>query len=369
MNDTPRLEGAPGPADDARFVMRPCRIDDLPAIERIAAASVVGITTLPPDLAALRIRVERAVNAFASDDAASGEETYLFVLEDRLQGAVVGTSGIAASAGFHDRFYSYRNEFIVHASESLRASNRIHTLHLCHDLTGHALFTSFYIAPPLERTAAPQLLSRARLLYISQFRSRFPDRIASESPGLCDERGHCPFWEAVGQRFFNMTYTEAELKAGGRNKAFIAELMPQAPVYVPLLPEAAQLAVGQLHPVSEIPFGILMDEGFEADTYVDIFDGGPTAEARFGLLRSVRKGRRLKVGEASDTPAPAGTPWQMVANTCSEGFRATLTPAVVCEDRLLLTPAALQALELKPGEAARCVELLLPAASEEETAP
>lgn len=109
--------------------------------------------------------------AFQTLDDASGEEAYLFVLEDLAAARVIGTSGIAASAGFHDRFYSYRNEFAVHTSEALGESNRIHTLHLCHDPTGYTLLTSFYIEPGSCRHR--RCACRARLLFISEFASRF----------------------------------------------------------------------------------------------------------------------------------------------------------------------------------------------------
>ncbi|MDN3920096.1 arginine N-succinyltransferase [Roseateles violae] len=304
------------------FLLRPVALADLPALERMAAASADAINSLPHDRAKLLTRIERSIEAFASQDAASGEETYLFVLEDLARGELIGCSGIAASAGFHDRFYSYRNEFVVHASAALGVSQRMHTLHLCHDLTGYTLLTSFYIDPAYEQGLAPQLLSRARLLFIAQFAERFSDRLAAENPGLADAAGNSPFWDAIGRRFFDMDYPQAESLAGGRHKAFIAELMPHSAVYVPLLPEAAQWAIGQLHPVAELPFSILQDEGFDADTYVDIFDGGPTVEANLAMLRSVRHARRLTVNKGPDS---AGEPvWHVVTNARREGFRAVL---------------------------------------------
>ncbi|MFN5049897.1 arginine N-succinyltransferase [Roseateles sp.] len=306
------------PAHD--LLLRPVAPEDLPALERIAAATADGISSLPEDSERLRERIERSCQAFASEDAASGEETYLFVLEER--GRVIGSSGIAASAGFHDRFYSYRNEFVVHASAALGVSQRLHTLHLCHDLTGVTLLTSFYIEPAYEAGLAPQLLSRARLLFIALFAERFNSRIAAEHPGLVDAQGHSPFWDAVGRRFFNMDYAQAEKVVGGRSKAFIADLMPHSPVYVPLLPEAAQFAIGQLHPVGELPFGILQDEGFDADTYIDIFDGGPTVEGRLELLRSVRQARRLAL-----RPGALGLGqehWHLVCTERRRDFRASL---------------------------------------------
>jgi arginine N-succinyltransferase len=341
--------------DPQQLLLRAARPSDIDAVERIAAASATGITTLPADRAQLLARLQRSEQAFASDDDASGEEIHLFVLEDLAAPGgprIVGTSGIAASAGFADRFYTYRNEMVVHASAALGASNRIHALHLCHDLTGHTLLTSFYIEPAYEATLAPQLLSRARLLFIAQFAERFSDRIAAESPGLADEAGRCPFWDAVGRRFFDMDYPQIERLTGGRSKAFIAELMPQAPIYVPLLPEEAQWAIGQLHPVAELPFGILHDEGFDTETYVDIFDGGPIVEARLDRLRTVRHGQLATADALPATDAP----WLLVTTTRRADFRATLvrqaTPLAA------LPPALQQRLGLGPDDAVRLAPLV-----------
>ncbi|MCX9157698.1 arginine N-succinyltransferase [Niveibacterium sp. 24ML] len=345
-----------------QFVLRPSTPEDLPAIERIAAASTFGINSLPPDRDFLLARIERSQHAFQTQDDASGEESYLFVLEDTAAGRVIGTSGIAASAGFHDRFYSYRNEFAVHASEALGESNRIHTLHLCHDLTGYTLLTSFYIEPDYADTVAPQLLSRARLLFIAEFGARFADRVAAETPGLCDANGNSPFWDEVGRRFFNMDYPQAERLAGGRSKSFIAELMPHSPIYVPLLPETAQWAIGQLHPDGELPFSILLDEGFEADTYIDVFDGGPTVEARVALLRTIRHARRAVVGEA---PLASG-PWHLVARTVREGFRATLAQIAPGGPLAALDAAARERLGVAVGEAVRIAPLVLDEVASEE---
>jgi arginine N-succinyltransferase len=338
----------------APYLLRAAAPADLDAFARIASASAIGIFTLPEDRAALADKLQRSAAAFASADAASGEETYLFVVEDEA-GRVVGTSGVTARAGFRERFYSYRNEMVVHASAALGASNRVHTLHLCHDLTDYTLLTSFFIEPAHEHTIAPQLLSRARLLFIAEFAAAFSDRIAAESPGLADEAGRCPFWQAVGQRFFAMDYPTVERIAGGRSKGFIAELLPQSPIYVPLLPEEAQWAIGQLHPVAELPFSILMDEGFDADTYVDIFDGGPTVDARVAMLKTVLRSRRVSVADAS-----CSSGWQLMANTERGDFRAVVArqPKGDALARALRVPGTatlrIAALDLaqEPGDAA-----------------
>ena len=338
---------------EPRYLLRPCAADDLPALERFAAASPVGITTLPHDRAFLNDRLQRSLHSFATEDA-SGEEIYLFALEDLSTGAVIGISGIAARAGFTERFYSFRNEFVVHSSKPLGVTTRIHTLHLCHDLTDVSLFISFHIDPAYLDTLAPQLLSRARLLFIAQHAERFADRIAAESAGVADDNGRCPFWDAVGRRFFGIDYPTVERLTGGRSKSFIADLMPPSPIYVPLLSEEAQWAIGQLHPIAELPFSILLDEGFDADTYLDIFDGGPTVQERLGMLKTVSRSRVLTARPGKLAPEHAA--WQLVCNTDRQNFRALLLPAVVAGETLELDAAALDRLELASGDRVRVAQ-------------
>jgi len=351
------------PQESTRYLLRPCAAADLPALERFAAASPVGITTLPFDRAFLADRLQRSLHSFVTEDA-SGEEIYLFALEDLITRAVVGISGIAARAGFSDRFYSFRNEFVVHSSKPLGVTTRIHTLHLCHDLTDVSLLISFHIDPAYVHTLAPQLLSRARLLFVAQHAERFADRIAAESAGVADETGRCPFWDAVGRRFFGMDYPTVERLTGGRSKSFIADLMPPSPIYVPLLPEEAQWAIGQLHPIAELPFSILIDEDFDSDTYIDIFDGGPTVQERIAMLKSVSRARLLDV-RTRTSPARADAPWQLVINTERQAFRAVLVQAPVDGQALDLDAATMDVLGLATGDQVRAAELdiALPGAS------
>ena len=71
-----------------RFLLRPAVPDDLAALERLAHERAIGISSLPTDRAALLDKLERSAQAFASEEEASGEEIYLFVLEDRRAGRV-----------------------------------------------------------------------------------------------------------------------------------------------------------------------------------------------------------------------------------------------------------------------------------------
>ena len=110
------------------------------------------------------------------------------------------------------------------------------------------------------------------------------------------------------------------------------------------------------HPVAELPFSILLKEGFEADTYIDIFDGGPTVEARISTLRSVAANRRLRV--TLDAPASGTAALYLIANTATSDFRATIGNVVVTADEVLvLSPALADHLEVASGDDVRVTPL------------
>ncbi|KQX01639.1 hypothetical protein ASC94_03260 [Massilia sp. Root418] len=335
------------------YLLRPATLDDLDAIETFSKAATFGIRTLKPDRARLAARIERSLLAFAGSEALNGDEIYHFVLEDLRAGRVVGTSGIVASAASDGRFYCYRNEFLAHASEELGITNREHTLRLCEDLSGHTLLSSFYIEPAYSGTLAPQLLSRGRLVFIRNYPHLFAERIGAENPGLCDDEGNSPVWDALGHRFFKMPFPEAEQRTGGRSKSFIAELMPRMPVYVSLLSNDAQWAMGQLHPDGELPFGMLVAEGFDVDSYVDIFDGGPIAEARVAMLRSVVSALNVALRGDAGSEGEAC----LVANMARADFRATLAHGKFLDDTLQITRPAMQRLGLAEGARACAVRV------------
>jgi arginine N-succinyltransferase len=135
--------------------------------------------------------------------------------------------------------------------------------------------------------------------------------------------------------------------------------MPQSPIYVPLLPDEAQWALGQLHPVGALPFDILMDEGLDGDTYLNLFDGGPTADGRVALLKTVTRRRALQAQVGAALGGPAAD-WLLVDNGRQADFRATLLPGDA--DGLRLAPPAAAALAWQPGEPLWGARLDTPAA-------
>ena len=303
------------------LVMRPAQMADLAEVQRLAADSPVGVTSLPDDAERLSDKIAASEASFSAEVSFNGEESYFFVLEDSETGRLVGCSAIVASAGYSEPFYSFRNETFVHNSRELKIHNKIHVLSLCHDLTGNSLLTSFYIERPLVNTEYAELNSRARLLFVAAHPERFADAMVVEIVGYSDDSGDSPVRDSVGRNFFDMSYSDAERLSGLKSRTFLAELMPHYPIYVPLLPDEAQEAMGQVHPRAQITFDILMREGFETDNYIDIFDGGPTLHARTSGIRSIAQSRMVPVrfGE----PSKGGRPY-LVSNGLLQDFRAVV---------------------------------------------
>lgn len=334
------------------YVLRPTRPADLSNIEALAHASPAGVTSLPADRDTLHRKIQASNDSIAAEVSFHGEESYFFTLESVADGRLVGVSGIVASAGFNEPFYSYRNEAFVHASPGLSIHNRIHALSLCHDLTGNTLLSSFYIDKALHFSRWSDLLSRARLLFIAQWPERFAESIVSEMIGVTDQQGRSAFWDAVGRVFFGIDYQQAELHCGVKGRKFIAELMPQHPLYVPLLSDDAQAVMGQVGDDARLPYDILTREGFETENYIDIFDGGPTLYASTRAIRTVSQSQL-----ATATAGRAGPHAYLIATTRLHDFRATVAEAEHRDGHIVLSAEIMAALALAPGETVRIAPL------------
>ncbi|MEC5217055.1 arginine N-succinyltransferase [Actimicrobium sp. GrIS 1.19] len=335
--------------------VRPVALADIPALVALAAGATSGVHTLPKTPEAIERAVRHSLASFAADVDMPGDESYTFVLEDSDDQRILGSAALAASAGVNGTFFAFRNDVMQQVSRELNIGHSVHALTLCSGLTGHSQLASFYVASDDEQHAV--LLSRARLMFAASAPQRFGDRFFASLAGITDDAGRSPFWEALGRKFFQMDFLEAErLIEGGRNRSLIVELMPHYPVYVPLLPGAAQAAMGQVHAEGELPLQILSDEGFEADEFIDIFDGGPILQAHKHALRSFSAAlpRRVKAADGG-----AGEPSYLVCHGAQNAFCAILVSAATLEtsDSIGLSAQSQRSLNVAVGDTVTCVRL------------
>ncbi|PWF45017.1 arginine N-succinyltransferase [Massilia glaciei] len=342
------------------YVVRPVELTDIAGLEALAAVTTPGVHTLPRTREKIAAAVELSIASFAAHVDIPSEESYLFVLEQQGSREIVGSAAIFASAGSNGTYFSFRNDVIQQVSRDLNISHSVHALTLCSELTAYSQLSAFNMRNRDGAGLEGALLSRARLLFAVLAPHRFSDRFFVPLAGITDSAGQSPFWDALGRKFFKMDFLDAEKVIGGaRNRTLIVELMPHYPVYVPLLPGDAQAAMGQIHPDGELAFNLLTEEGFEADDYVDIFDGGPILQAHKNSLRSftgsmVRRVAHAEPGSLFDAPVTYA-----VAASNEKNFRAITVacPPAESGDTVSLPQHAQDALMVAPGENVICVRI------------
>ena len=270
------------------FRLRAARPADLEALYEMAKLTGGGFTNLPPDRTALRGKLERAEVAFSQDTETLADELFVLVLEDARTGAVRGTCQLMTQVGQRWPFYSYRLNTLTQYSQELDRTVRAELLSLVTDLEGSSEVGGLFLHPSERAGGLGLLLARSRYMFVAMHRKRFAERILAELRGIIDERGGSPFWEGVAGRFFGMGFQDADYFNAINGNQFIADLMPKHPVYIAMLSEDARGVIGVPHPTGRAAMRMLEDEGFRAEGYVDIFDGGPTMVARTDSVTSVK---------------------------------------------------------------------------------
>lgn len=344
------------------LVIRTLQERDLDDLFAMAEAAGKGLTTLPPDRDVLARRIE-AVRRTFSQQCPPEAGLFMFALEDTVTGRCVGVTGIQARVGLDEVFYNYRLSITVSDSRELGVHVRTPTLYLTNDMTDSTEIGSLLLARSHRGGGNGLLLSRCRFLFLDEYRQHFSDKIFAEMRGVSDDQGRSPFWDALGRKFFDMEFVEADRLSARGNKSFIAELMPRYPIYLSLLPENAREVIGQVHENTQPALKMLQAEGFNFNGLVDIFDGGPVVEAFLHNIRTVRQCITRSVEEIA-SPWPDEMPTSgrvMVSNRAFDDFRLITVPlAAVTPESLQLNTRHIEALGIKAGAQVRIAPLTTP---------
>ncbi|PLZ04384.1 arginine N-succinyltransferase [Burkholderia sp. WAC0059] len=337
------------------IVVRTVRTGDVDALVALAQETGPGLTTFKPDRDALAARIARARRTTAGA-AEPHEAGYFFVMEDTATGDVGGVCGIETSVGLRQPFYNYRVSTVVHASQDLGIWTHMHALNISHDLTGYTELCSLFLSPRHRAGGVGGLLSRSRFMFLAQFRERFPQRLCAELRGHFDADGTSPFWRAVGSHFYQIDFNAADYLSSHGRKSFLAELMPRYPVYLELLPDAAQRCVGRTH-ADTIPARRMLEaEGLRYENHVDIFDAGPVLECHIADLRTVRESAVATVEIGARDEAGDGAR-ALVSNTSMDDFRVGIAAGTVRDGAFALAADEAVALGVAAGDPVRVLAL------------
>ncbi|OUR92869.1 hypothetical protein A9Q84_20360 [Halobacteriovorax marinus] len=269
------------------FIVRPVKLSD--AEDLFALSQHYTFISLPSDKTIITKLIKSSLKAFEKASKNISEDTYIFVLEDLSKVKVIGCSMIHAQHGTVEEphFFlkvSQENKF----SESINTGFIHGTLKLGHDTNGPTEIGGLILDPNYRGNTHKlgKQLSFVRFLYMALNKKKFKSVIHSELMPPFDKDGRSPLWEAIGRRFLNMEYTDADLLSRS-NKEFILSLYPSDTIYETLLPIEARNSIGKVGEDTQPVKRMLESIGFKYTREVDPFDGGPHYRANLVDIKPV----------------------------------------------------------------------------------
>ena len=334
-------------------VIRPMRLKDLDSLLQLVLGSGHGLTSLPKDPDILQERLLRCERSFRPGPDAAPED-YIFGLEDLDDNKIFGISGIYPNMNRGQKFCLYEITSESRSSRELGISNTLKMLRLKDTECTASEICSLYLHPEYRKSSFGRFLSLVRFLFIADHLQYFRPQIFAEMRGMVDEQGTNPFWSAVGSKFFNMSFTQADYLYM-ISKKWIRDLLPDIPICINMLPSKAQFMIGKPHPKTVPALKILEQEGFSDSGLISILSPGPILQADVKDIRSIRDSVVAKVTALSSHLESDEE--YIISNQKFENFRAVLDS--VARDRwgIVISQQAAQALEVKVGDRVRFISI------------
>lgn len=330
------------------FLIRSVRETDLDELERLSG--LVYFINLPNNRDLLKEKIHKSLDSFQGVISDKFAREYIFVMEDLRTSRVVGTSMIIARHGSPESPHMY-----FELKEKQKYSETIHAgfihkvLSLKFDSDGPTEIGGLVIDPSYRghKLKLGKLLSFCRFSFIKMKRRWFKDRILSELMPPLSENGESLLWEALGRRFTNLSYQDADLLSR-KNKEFITSLFPKGDIYTVLLSGEARDAIGKVGPDTEPVKHMLETIGFKWREHIDPFDGGPHYWADTDKITLVNQTRKFHAHRESLKGRVSS---RALVSVFSEGeFRCLLSPYEVFRGKVLLPKTVTELLQLSGGE-------------------
>ncbi len=266
----------------------------------------LNTVNLPADRAEIRGLLEHSRQSFTGAITDPRKREYVFVVSDREHDRIVGTSMIIAQLGRRDAPYIYVDVFDEERYSATLDKHFGHVvLKIGYSYSGPTELGGLIVDP--EYRKKPEriglLISYVRFLYIKMHRELFRDELLAELLPPLEPDGTSHLWNAVGRKFTEMTYADAD-RQSKKNKEFIKGLFPEGPIYATLLPEDAQAVIGKVGAQTRGVEKMLRRVGFHYAFRVDPFDGGPHFTARTDDVTLVARSHRATI---ASLVGPAGS--------------------------------------------------------------
>jgi arginine N-succinyltransferase len=271
------------------FVLRSVQPKDLNDLFRLS--HIMNFINLPCDEELISSKIDSSVRSFKNPSQDLYRNYYIFVLEDFESGKIFGVSMIHAQHGTENEPHFYMS-----VGQEAKFSQTINTgfvhgtLKLGLETNGPTEIGGLVLHPDYRghKDKLGKQLSFVRFLFMGTHPERFKPMIHSELMPPFDKHGNSPLWEAIGRRFINMNYQEADMLSRN-NKEFILSLFPSENIYQTLLPMDAREAIGKVGKDTEPVRTMLESIGFKYTYEVDPFDGGPHYRCPLKDIRPIKE--------------------------------------------------------------------------------
>jgi arginine N-succinyltransferase len=295
----------------------------------LAVAAHLNTVNLPADRTEIRGLLESALGSFTGAVKDPRRREYVFVVVDLTENRIVGTSMIIGQLGRRDYPYIYVDVFEEERYSATLDRHFRHTvLKIGYSYNGPTEIGGLIVEPACRKR--PErfglAISYVRFLFIKMHRDWFRDELLAELLPPLEPDGTSHLWDAVGRKFTEMTYAEAD-RLSKKNKEFVRTLFPEGPIYATLLPQNAQEVVGKVGPQTRSVERMLRRIGFRYAWRVDPFDGGPHFSATTDEVSLVKRSHRATVKKLLDPhEEPASRAIVAIETAGTPFFRAVVTP-------------------------------------------
>lgn len=256
---------------------------------------------IPSDKKALERMIKKSSKSFANPTKDIPNNLFMFVCEDLNLDKVVGVSLIHGLHGTDEEPHFFLKVGQEHKYSKSLNTGFIHgTLKFGYTSNGYSEIGGLVLDPGYRKHVYKlgKALSYSRFLFMGLNPNLFTDTVHVELMPPFDSKGNSPLWEAIGRRFLNMDYHEADLLSR-KNKEFILSLFPRDTIYEALLPIQARNAIGKVGDETQPVKRMLESIGFYYAEEVDPFDGGPHYRAKLKDISIIQDINNVQIEEGS----------------------------------------------------------------------
>ena len=265
-----------------RYFIREADFKDIPEI--LSLARHFPLCSLPSNQFKLEKKIQISKESF-NKVLKPFQRNYIFVLEDKKEKKVIGSSQILSYFG-PNRSFCYL----------LEKKDKSSYLKIKQMKKGRHQIGGLILNPQYRKSK--ELLGLqigiARFLYIKTFPQNFSKKIEVSLTAPIQETNN-PFWKETGACFFKENYSSARQVFQKNREEFFKVFPKNLKINLKKLSPPAQNCLNTVHPQTLPVYKGLLKRGFYKSPHYHLLDGGIYLEAYWKKLAFLKQSQKLKI--------------------------------------------------------------------------